>query len=537
MPIPESLEALMDHGVVEQVVRPLLSGKEAEVFLVVSEGEYRVAKVYKEAHNRTFRNRATYTEGRKVRNSRDQRAMAKRTSHGKAKDEAAWRSTEVDMIYKLEAAGVRVPTPYHFVDNILIMELVQSAEGEPAPRLGELELTAADAKLVYDQLLAEVVRMLSAGIVHGDLSEFNVLMGHAGPCIIDFPQSVHAASNANARTLLLRDVSNLHRFLERFAPGRRALPYGEEMWELYEKGELTPTTALTGTYTPSTAPAEVDVVMAIIEEAKRDERMRQQRLGIESRGYGRKKSAAAAAPLEEQRSRSAQAPEHGGWADHCAELDDTSTASPGNERAAGNRNRRGDSRGPAPQPNGHDGQGGRRLGRGAGEGGRSAAHNASRGAPTRPAGDGGNRAPTPFADTQQRGRRAPGRAADGGSRHGGPHGRAPGESGGPQNSRRAAGPEHGPRGHGAAPENHDRGRHSGGGGGTRNSGRGDNSNSRHANVHPGGTTGGGAAHGAANPHTAEHVGHRRRSDQQRSGHQPAGGPRGPRPPAKPRGPR
>ena len=295
MPIPKSLEALMDHGVVEQVVRPLLSGKEAEVYLVVSEGAYRVAKVYKEAHNRTFKNRATYTEGRKVRNSRDQRAMAKRTNHGKAKDEAAWRSTEVDMIYKLEAAGVRVPTPYHFVDGILIMELVQGADGEPAPRLGELQLTLADAKHVYDCLLAEVVRMLCAGVVHGDLSEFNVLMGQTGPCIIDFPQSVHAASNANARALLLRDVNNLHRFLERFAPGRHALPYGEEMWQLYEKGELTPTTQLTGKYTDSTKPAEVDVVMAIIEEAKRDERIRQQRLGGDDRGYGRKKATQSAA--------------------------------------------------------------------------------------------------------------------------------------------------------------------------------------------------------------------------------------------------
>ncbi|RYF11625.1 MAG: hypothetical protein EOO40_02955, partial [Deltaproteobacteria bacterium] len=240
MPIPKSLEALLDHGVIDEVVRPLLSGKEAEVYLVISDGDYRVAKVYKEANNRTFKHRAEYTEGRKVRNSRDQRAMARRSSHGRAKDEAAWRSTEVDMIYKLRDAGVRVPIPYHFIDGILIMELVQGADGQPAPRLGELSLPPAQADQVLETLLREVIRMLSAGVVHGDLSEFNVLMGTDGPCIIDFPQAVHAAANASARKLLLRDVGNLVRFLQPASGARRAPVYAEEMWQLYERGELTP---------------------------------------------------------------------------------------------------------------------------------------------------------------------------------------------------------------------------------------------------------------------------------------------------------
>ena len=280
MAIPGSLHALLDHGVVNEVIRPLLSGKEAEVYLIVSEGEHRVAKVYKEAHNRTFKNRAEYTEGRKVRNTRDQRAMTKRSRHGKAQDEAAWRSTEVDIIYKLQGAGVRVPKPYHFIDGILIMELVQGADGGPAPRLGELNLSRAAAEKVFTQLLAEVVRMLCAGIVHGDLSEFNVLMGPDGPVIIDFPQAVYAASNQNARKLLLRDVNNLRRFMERFAPGRHTPPYAEEMWQLYEKGELTPTTQLTGKYIDTAKHAETETLMAIIEEAKHEERQRRQRSGL-----------------------------------------------------------------------------------------------------------------------------------------------------------------------------------------------------------------------------------------------------------------
>jgi RIO kinase 1 len=190
-----------------------MSGKEAEVFLVHAGGQLRVAKVYKAAQNRTFKNRASYTEGRKVRNSRDQRAIDKRSRHGRAQDEAAWRSTEVDVIYRLQEAGVRVPVPHHFIDGVLVMEMVADAHGEPAPRLAEVSLDRGQAIRVFERLLGEVVRMLCAGIVHGDLSEFNVLMSADGPVVIDFPQSVDAAGNQNARKLLLRDVENLKRFL------------------------------------------------------------------------------------------------------------------------------------------------------------------------------------------------------------------------------------------------------------------------------------------------------------------------------------
>jgi RIO kinase 1 len=287
MDTPDRLGALTDEGILQDVVRPLMSGKEAQVYLVISEGEPRVAKVYKEANDRSFKQRAEYTEGRTVRNSRDQRAMAKRSKHGRAQDEAAWRSAEVDMIYRLRDAGVRVPVPYHFIDGILIMELVTDADGNPAPRLGDLTLDASAATRIFEHLLAEVVRMLAAGVVHGDLSDFNVLMGVDGPVIIDFPQSVNAANNQNAKKLLARDVDNLHRFLARFAPGRPALPYAQEMWQLYERGELRADTQLTGRYTAPAHQANAHAVLDIVADAQRDERRRRERLGLPMHGMDR----------------------------------------------------------------------------------------------------------------------------------------------------------------------------------------------------------------------------------------------------------
>ncbi len=284
MRIPSSLTSLADQGIIEEVVRPLMSGKEAEVFLVRSGGELRVAKVYKEAHKRTFKNRAEYTEGRKVRNSRDQRAISKRSTHGKAQDEAAWRSSEVDVIYRLTAANVRVPTPFHYIDGVLIMELITDAEGSPAPRLAEVSLEPYQAARVFDRLLAEVIRMLCAGIVHGDLSDFNVLMGADGPVVIDFPQSVDASSNQNARKLLLRDVDNLQRFLSRFAPERMPRPYAQEMWELYSCSQLTPETRLAGRYRPSEKRADTESVLELIGDANFDERSRREGLGLSLRG-------------------------------------------------------------------------------------------------------------------------------------------------------------------------------------------------------------------------------------------------------------
>jgi RIO kinase 1 len=284
MRMPDTLASLADYGIIEAVLRPLMSGKEAQIFLVRSGGEHRVAKVYKEAQNRTFKHRAEYVEGRKVRNSRDQRAMGKGSRHGRAQAEAAWRTTEVEVIYRLRDAGVRVPTPYHFIDGVLVMEMITDEHGDPAPRLGDVALDLDAAQAVFDRLLAQVVRMLVAGVVHGDLSDFNVLMGVDGPVIIDFPQAVDASSNQNARKLLIRDVDNLHRFMARHAPERKAPPYAQEMWALYERGELTPDTKLTGRHQATERKATTDAVLGLIGDAARDERRRRESLGLSMRG-------------------------------------------------------------------------------------------------------------------------------------------------------------------------------------------------------------------------------------------------------------
>ena len=269
MKTPAGLAALLDQGLIERVVRPLMSGKEAQVDLVISDGEERVAKVYKEAQHRSFKHRTDYTEGRAAKSSRDARAISKGSKHGKAQDEAAWRSAEVDTLYRLRDAGVRVPTPHHFLSGVLVMELVKDAHGRPAPRLGEIDLTREAGEGIFHQLVREVVKMLCAGVIHADLSEFNVLLGAEGPVIIDFPQSFSAASNPNAQKILVRDVANLNRFLARFGPTERPLRHAMEMWALYARGELTPDTPLTGRYAP--ADSRVDL-RALLEEMAEDER-------------------------------------------------------------------------------------------------------------------------------------------------------------------------------------------------------------------------------------------------------------------------
>jgi RIO kinase 1 len=276
MQVPAGLRSLVDNGIIQQVVRPLMSGKEANVYLVVSDGEERVAKVYKEANDRTFRHRVAYTEGRRVKNSRDQRARTKGSRHGKAQDEAAWRSAEYDVICRLRAAGVRVPTPYYFLDGVLVMELARDVDGNPAPRLGDIDLDPATAGAVFRQLLREVVKMLCAGIVHGDLSDFNVLMSHDGPVVIDFPQSLDAAHNQNAREILLRDVANLDRFLAGVVPSRERCAYGAEMWELYRRGELLPDSPLTGRHAASERDVDLPSLLEEIEEVERIARYRRQ---------------------------------------------------------------------------------------------------------------------------------------------------------------------------------------------------------------------------------------------------------------------
>jgi RIO kinase 1 len=274
MKTPKSLETLMDHGIIQEVIRPLMSGKEAQVYVVVAGGVECAAKVYKEAHQRTFKHRVEYTEGRRTRNSRDQRAASKRTRHGRKQDEAAWRNAEVDVIYRLRAGGVRVPEPINFADGVLVMELVEDGGGNPAPRLGDLTFEPDEATAIYRQLIQEVVRMLCAGVIHGDLSVFNVLMDAAGPVVIDFPQSTDPARNQSARKLLLRDVGNLHRFLERFAPDQPRLPFGEEMWSLYESNRLTAETELSGDYQAPEGETNTEEVLALIDDANLDEQIR-----------------------------------------------------------------------------------------------------------------------------------------------------------------------------------------------------------------------------------------------------------------------
>ena len=280
MRVPPSLVPLVDEGVVDEVIRPLMSGKEAQVYLVRSGEEYRVAKVYKESTNRSFKHRADYTEGRKVRNSRSQRAIDKRSKYGRAQAEAAWRTAEVDAIFKLHAAGVRVPTPYDFVEDVLVMELVGDEEGNPAPRLVDVELRRRQAQKYFDFLLREVVKMLCAGLVHGDLSDFNVLIGPQGPVIIDFPQWVDPAFNRNARKLLIRDVKNLTTFFSRWIPQLRRTKYGPEMWDLYEKGELAPDTQLTGRWNPKKKKADTMSLLEEIEQMERENREKRERLGL-----------------------------------------------------------------------------------------------------------------------------------------------------------------------------------------------------------------------------------------------------------------
>ena len=273
MKAPKSLEMLVRDGLVDEVIRPLKSGKEASVYVVRSEGAIRCAKVYKEANKRGFHKQALYREGRKVRNSRQARAMEKGTRYGRKEQEDIWQNTEVDALYRLAAAGVRVPQPYHFVEGVLIMELVIDEHGDAAPRLNDLELSGAQALEYHELLIREVVKMLCGGLVHGDLSEFNVLVDSQGPVIIDLPQAVDAAANNNAARMLERDAGNLAAYFGRFAPELLATSYGKEIWYIYESGNLTPDVKLTGHYKGRNKEADLESIMREINDA-RDEAIR-----------------------------------------------------------------------------------------------------------------------------------------------------------------------------------------------------------------------------------------------------------------------
>jgi RIO kinase 1 len=267
---------LLDDGIIDEVVRQLKSGKEASVYVVRCGAEIRCAKVYKDLAQRSFQQRAQYQEGRKVRGSRDARAMSKSTRYGRKQQETAWKNTEVDALYQLVSAGVRVPQPYGFFNGVLLMELVTDAEGQSAPRLGEVALSPELAVEYHRFLIGQIVRMLCSGLIHGDLSEFNVLVGAHGPVIIDLPQAVNAAGNNNAFAMLERDVTNITATLGRFAPELLTTQYAAEMWALFELGELKPETLLTGIFVKDETAPDVEEVMVAIDEA-REEAIHRQR--------------------------------------------------------------------------------------------------------------------------------------------------------------------------------------------------------------------------------------------------------------------
>ena len=278
MKIPKRLQPLIEDGLIDGVVRQLMSGKEAMVFVVRSGAETRCAKVYKEANKRSFRQAVDYTENRKTKNTRAARAMAKGTRFGRQVQERAWQSAEVDALYRLAAAGVRVPTPYNFHEGVLLMELVTDALGDAAPRLNDVQLTPEVARAFHRQLIGEVVRMLCAGVIHGDLSEFNILVDSNGPVIIDLPQAVDAAGNNHAPRMLVRDVDNLRAFFGRFAPHLLATDYGKEIWALYEAGALHVDTPLTGRFERDERHADLDAVMREIDDVRMEEAARIERM-------------------------------------------------------------------------------------------------------------------------------------------------------------------------------------------------------------------------------------------------------------------
>ncbi|HBK47756.1 MAG TPA: serine protein kinase RIO [Xanthomonadaceae bacterium] len=276
MKTPQGLQALIDDGVIDEVLRPLKSGKEAAVYVVRSGHDVRCAKVYKDMAQRSFQQRVQYQEGRKVRGSREARAIGKASKYGRRQQEQAWKNTEVEALYQLRDAGVRVPEPHGYFHGVLVMELVTDAEGFSAPRLGEVELEPEQARQFHRVLVRQVVLMLCSGLIHGDLSPYNVLVGPDGPVVIDFPQVVSAAGNNAARTMLLRDVNNLTAYLGRWAPELLETWFGEEMWALFEAGELTPDTQLSGTFQPDERAVDLDSVRDAINEARQEALIRQQ---------------------------------------------------------------------------------------------------------------------------------------------------------------------------------------------------------------------------------------------------------------------
>ena len=280
MKTPKRIQPLVDDGLVDEVISRLMSGKEADVFIVRCGDEIRCAKVYKDAAKRSFKKAAQYQEGRKVRNSRRARAMEKGSKFGRKQQEDTWQNAEVDALYRLANAGVRVPKPYGCFDGVLLMELVTDDAGDVAPRLGDVGMTEEQAEEDHAVMMQYVMRMLCAGIVHGDLSEFNVLVDDYGPVVIDLPQAVDAAANNNAQAMLTRDVENMKNYYGQYAPGLLNTQYAKEMWDLYEEGELHPEYPLTGECTEEDDDADVDAVLEEIKAALAEEEARLERIRV-----------------------------------------------------------------------------------------------------------------------------------------------------------------------------------------------------------------------------------------------------------------
>jgi len=269
---------LVESGLVDEVVGRLMSGKEADVFVVRSGSEIRCAKVYKEASKRSFKQAVLYQEGRKVRNSRRARAMEKGSKFGRKQQEETWQTAEVDALFRLAAAGVRVPQPYDCLDGVLLMELITDAQGDVAPRLGDVTMSAEQAIADHALVMQFIVRMLYVGLIHGDLSEFNVLVDEQGPVIIDLPQAVDAAGNNNAESMLTRDVNNMRRYYGQFAPDLLDTHYAKEIWGLYEDGTLLADNKLTGQFEEELQDVDLEEVIDVIEAALAEEQERQERL-------------------------------------------------------------------------------------------------------------------------------------------------------------------------------------------------------------------------------------------------------------------
>lgn len=278
MKSPKRLQPLLDDGVIDEVIGQLMSGKEATVYTVRCGSEVRCAKVYKEAAKRSFKKAVQYQEGRKVRNSRRARAMDKGSKYGRKQQEETWQNAEVDALYLLANAGVRVPTPYGCFDGVLLMELVSDDDGNVAPRLGDVAMDEEQALEDHAVVMQYVVMMLCAGIVHGDLSEFNVLVDDYGPVIIDLPQAVDASANNNAESMLARDIANMTTYYGQFAPQLLGSNYAKEIWALYQDGALKPNTALSGFFAEPEDQSDVDSVLDEIKAVLRDEEKRLQRM-------------------------------------------------------------------------------------------------------------------------------------------------------------------------------------------------------------------------------------------------------------------